>query len=98
VVGGRGMLDYENFEFLRLGAGDKWETVMTPERFDYFLQPKSPARMEPHVGVLREFISSIAEGRPPAVTGIDGRAAVEICEACLLSARSGKAIDLPLRS
>jgi len=33
------------------------------------------------VGVMREFISSFAEGRPPAVTGIDGRAAVEICEA-----------------
>jgi predicted dehydrogenase len=45
---------------------------------------------------MREFICSIAEGRPPAVTGIDGRAAVEICEACLLSARSGKAIGLPL--
>jgi len=32
------------------------------------------------VGVMREFISSFAEGRPPAVTGIDGRAAVEIAK------------------
>jgi predicted dehydrogenase len=98
VVGGRGILDFENFEFLRLGAGDKWETIMTPERFNYFLEPKSPARMEPHIGVIQEFVTSIAEARLPAVTGADGRAAVEICEACLLSARSGKAIDLPLRS
>ena len=98
VVGGRGILDFENCEFLRLGTGDKWETIVTPERFNYFLQPKSPARMEPHVGVIQEFVTSIAEARPPAVTGADGRAAVEICEACLLSARSGKAIDLPLRS
>ena len=56
VVGGSGILDYENFEFLRLGTGDKWETIMTPERFDYFRQPNSPARMEPHVGVMQEFI------------------------------------------
>ncbi len=98
VVGSRGILDFENFEFLRLGTGDKWETLVTPERFDYFRQPKSPARMEPHVGVMREFVSSIAEGRSPAVTGADGRAAVEICEACLLSARSGQPIKLPLRS
>src|SRR5262249_37063036 len=45
VVGGSGILDYENSEFLRLGAGDKWETIMTPERFNYFREPKSAARM-----------------------------------------------------
>jgi predicted dehydrogenase len=96
VIGSKGILDFENFEFLRIGTADKWETVITPERFDYFRQPKSPARMEPHVGVIREFVASVKEDRTPAVTGADGRAAVEICEACLRSAESGKAIDLPL--
>ncbi len=98
VIGSSGMLDFENFEFLRLGLGNSWETLVTPERFNYFQQPKSPARMEPHAGVMQEFVSSIAESRAPAVTGADGRAAVEICEACLISAASGQAVNLPLSS
>jgi predicted dehydrogenase len=97
VVGRDGILDLENFEFLDLGRGDKWERVYVPERFDYLREPKSPVRMVPHVGVLQEFVDSIREKRPPKVGGADGRAAVEICEACLRSARAGEAVRLPLQ-
>jgi predicted dehydrogenase len=96
VVGRDGMIDLENFEFLDVARGGKWERVYTPERFDYLKEPKSPIRLEPHRGVVQEFVDGIREGRPPRVGGAEGRAAVEICEACLLSARTGLAVDLPL--
>lgn len=91
------MFDLENFEFLDLGQGDKWERIYTPERFDYLKEPKSPIRLYPHIGVIQEFIDSIREQRVPRVGGAEGRAAVELCEACLISARTGEAVSLPLR-
>lgn len=96
IIGRDAMLDLENFEFLDLGQGDKWERIYTPARFDYLKEPKSPIRLAPHIGVVQEFVDSIRERRPPQVGGAEGRAAVEICEACLISARSGQAVDLPL--
>lgn len=96
VFGRDAMLDLENFEHLDLGKGDKWERVYTPERFDYLKEPKSPIRLYPHIGVIQEFIDSIREHRPPRVGGAEGRAAVEICEACLISAKTGDAVSLPL--
>ncbi|MGE0759121.1 MAG: Gfo/Idh/MocA family protein [Pirellulaceae bacterium] len=96
VTGRDAMFDLENFEYLDLGRGEKWERIYTPERFDYLKEPKSPIRLFPHIGVIQEFVDSIREQRPPAVGGADGRAAVEICEACLVSARTGAAVSLPL--
>lgn len=96
IAGRDGALDLENFEFLDLGKGDKWERIYVPEKFDYLKEPRSPVRLFPHIGVVQEFVDSVREGRPPLVGGAEGRAAVEICEACLISARTGKSIDLPL--
>src|SRR5205807_9942198 len=96
IVGRDGILDLENFEFLDLGKGEKWERVYVPERFDYLKEPKSPIRLYPHIGVVQEFVDSIRERRPPRVGGAEGRAAVEICEACRVSARTGAAVTLPL--
>ena len=96
VFGRDAMFDLENFEFLELGRGDKWERVYEPERFDYLKEPKSPVRLFPHIGVIQEFVDSIREQRDPQVGGVEGRAAVEICEACLISSRTGAAVTLPL--
>lgn len=96
VVGSRGILDFENFEFLDLAREGKWERVMVPQRFDYLKEPKSPIRLEPHIGVVQEFVDSLREQRPPKVGGAEGRAAVEICQACLISAEGRRAVDLPL--
>ena len=63
VVGRDGILDLENFEFLDLGKGDKWERIYTPERFDYLKEPKSPIRLYP------------AHRRRPGVRGQHPRAA-----------------------
>jgi len=98
IVGRDGILDLENFDFLDLGKGNEWKRVYTPEKFDYLKEPRSPIRLEPHVGVIQEFVNSIREQRPPRVGGAEGRAAVEICEACLISARTSQPVELPLRS
>lgn len=97
VFGRDAMIDLENFEFLDLGKGDKWERIYTPERFDYLKEPKSPIRLYPHIGVIQEFVDSIRERRPPKVGGAEGRAAVEMCEACLASSKLGQAVTLPLK-
>ncbi len=81
LVGARGTLDFENYEFLDLGIGDRWERLLTPQRFDYTNEPKSPIRLAPHIGVVQAFVDSIIADQVPSVTGLDGRAAVEICEA-----------------
>ena len=96
VFGRDGSLDFENFEYLDVGQGEKWERTYTPERFDYLKEPKSPIRLYPHIGVIQQFIDSIVERRAPLIGGSEGRAAVEICEACLISARTGEAVSLPL--
>jgi predicted dehydrogenase len=96
VIGRDAMLDLENFEYLDVTQGGKWERIYTPERFDYLKEPKSPIRLHPHRGVIQDFVDSIRYERPPRVGGREGRAAVELCEACLVSARTGQAVDLPL--
>lgn len=96
VFGRDAMIDLENFEYLDLGRGDKWERIYEPERFDYLKEPRSPIRLFPHIGVIQEFVDSIREQRPPRIGGVEGRAAVEICEACLRSTQSGQAVTLPL--
>jgi UDP-N-acetyl-2-amino-2-deoxyglucuronate dehydrogenase len=98
VVGARGIVDFEDYEFLDFGTGERWERLLTPQRFDYTDEPKSPIRLEPHIRVVQEFVNSILEDRQPGVPGEAGRAAVEICEACLASARSARAVDFPLIS
>jgi predicted dehydrogenase len=94
VVGSRGLLDFENYEFLDLGAGEGWERRFTPPRFDYVADPKSPQRLEPHIGVVQGFVDSILADAAPPVGGADGRAAVAICEACLRSAAEGRPVTL----
>jgi myo-inositol 2-dehydrogenase/D-chiro-inositol 1-dehydrogenase len=96
VVGRDAILDLENFEYLDITRDGKWERLMTPERFDYLKEPKSPIRLHPHIGVVSDFIASVREGCPPRVGGAEGRAAVEICEACLRSSQTGQAVTLPL--
>jgi predicted dehydrogenase len=96
VIGRDAMFDLENMEFLDLGRGDKWERIYTPERFDYLKEPKSPVRLYPHIQVIQEFVDSIRERRAPKVGGAEGRAAVALAEACLISAREGRAVSLPL--
>lgn len=94
VIGDKGLLDFDMYEHLDLGVDGKWERVWTQPKIDYLKEPNSPVRLEAHAAVTQEFVSALLEGRTPAVTGADGRAAVALCEACVKSAQSGQAVQL----
>jgi predicted dehydrogenase len=51
-----------------------------------------------HALQIQDFLQAIREGRPPKVTGEDGRAAVELFTAIYLSNRERRPIVLPLSS
>jgi UDP-N-acetyl-2-amino-2-deoxyglucuronate dehydrogenase len=53
------------------------------------------ATMHYHALQFRDFFRSIRENRPPAVTGEDGRAVVELFSAIYRAGREGRAIPLP---
>ncbi|MDT7897190.1 MAG: Gfo/Idh/MocA family oxidoreductase, partial [Armatimonadota bacterium] len=55
------------------------------------LATESPVRQE-----LEEFVASVRERRPPAITGEDGRAAVELALAAYRSMETGSVVHLPL--
>ncbi len=97
VIGETGLLDLDMYTSVRLGKNGGWETIWEQPKIDYVNDPNSPVRLAAHAAMVQEFVSSLLEGRDPAVTGADGRAAVEICEACMISARMGQAVSLPLK-
>jgi predicted dehydrogenase len=96
IVGEQGLLDLDMYTSLRLGQRRAWETVWEQPPIDFVNDPNSPIRLEAHAAMVQEFLNSLLEERAPAITGADGRAAVETCEACMISARTGQAVSLPL--
>ena len=60
------------------------------------LDPVDTVRLRSFSAQNQEFVDAIRERREPAVTAADGRAAVEMAQAAMLSARFGKLIELPL--
>jgi myo-inositol 2-dehydrogenase/D-chiro-inositol 1-dehydrogenase/scyllo-inositol 2-dehydrogenase (NAD+) len=47
---------------------------------------------------LREFVAAVVDGREASVSGVEGRAAIEMVQAAERSAASGTAVRLPLGS
>jgi predicted dehydrogenase len=98
VVGERGLLDFDGYTHLDMATaegGGEWQRVWTQPPLDP-MDPLDPVRLESFTGQMQDFLDCIREGRPPVVTGADGRAAVELCQAALLSGRTGRAVELPL--
>lgn len=96
VMGDKGMLDVDGFGLTKLGTGDGWEIVYEQPQFDFRADPLAQIRLESFSMQAQEFINSIGEGRAPAITGEDGRAAVEIALAAHLASATGAAVRLPL--
>ncbi len=96
VVGSTGMLDIDEYGKLH-GAfdGKPWELVWEQPAIDYVNQPLAPVRLEAFFMQVQDFIDSVRLGRPPAVTGEDGRAAVELIDAVRKSSATGQAVEIP---
>lgn len=95
VVGDKGLLDFDGYSHLDLGAATGWERVWTQPPMNP-MDPSDPVRLESFSRMIRDFIEAILNGSAPSVTGEEGRAAVELCQAALQSARTGQVVSLPL--
>jgi predicted dehydrogenase len=95
VVGAKGMLDIDGYGKLSAALdGKDWELVWEQPTIDYINKPLAPERLDAFYTQVQDFIDSVRLGRPPAVTGEDGRAAVELIDACRHSNESGQAVSL----
>lgn len=94
-MGSEGMIEFD-LDRVRLGRGEQWETVWELPTWINPLQPSNPRRIGNSARQVQDFIDALRDGRPPTITGADGRAAIEMTQAASLSARTGQAVDLPL--
>lgn len=77
--------------FAKIDAFDQTITVYSHKNQRPVLAPWGS---NADAGMVREFIASIREGRPPRVTGYDGLKAVEIVQAAYQSAETGQPVKL----
>jgi predicted dehydrogenase len=95
VVGETGILDVDAYGELRLGREGKWSVVARQDPIDWKGKGMlDPIRLEAYRLQHQEFIDSIRKGRAPAVSGQDGRVAVEAALAAYRSAAGGATVRL----
>jgi predicted dehydrogenase len=95
VVGSRGMLDVDGFGKLRAALdGEPWHDVWEQPAIDFVNRPLAPERLEAFYTQVQDFVDSVRLGRPPSVTGEDGRATIALIDACRRSDATGQAVAL----
>ena len=96
IWGERGLMEADHLGKLRVATEGEWRDVWEMPHFDYIGADFGAARLEAFLLQTQDFVDCLREGRPPAVTGEDGRAAIEMVEAAHLSNLTGGAVTLPL--
>jgi len=95
IIGEKGLMDLDAYGELRVATDGEWNVVETQDPIDWqgkgFLDP---VRLESYTLQCQDFIDAVAQNRPPAVTGWDGRQAVAAALAAYESSASGKEIVL----
>lgn len=95
VVGSTGMLDIDGYGKLHAALDSKeWGLVWEQPAIDYVNKPLAPERLEAFYTQVQDFIDAVRERRPPAVTGEDGRAAIELIDAVRKSSATNQAVKL----
>jgi predicted dehydrogenase len=94
IVGEKGLLDLDSYGKVMLGTEKGWQVVFEQEAFNFQKEPLSPVRLKSFSLQDQEFIDSILERRQPAITGKDGRAAVEIVLAAYKSQQTRQVVHL----
>ena len=96
ITGSTGALDFNAYGDVRVDRGDGmgWVTEWQTPPFQYLADPFTVNRVKGFADQFQDFIDSIAEGREPAVTGADGRAAIAMVEAAERSSQAGEAVRL----
>jgi predicted dehydrogenase len=95
IIGEKGLIDLDAYGELRLATDGEWKVVENQEPIDWagrgFLDP---VRLESYTLQCQDFIDAVADRRPPAVTGWDGRQAVAAALAAYESSATGQEIVL----
>lgn len=94
VSGEKGVLDIDGYGKLILCTDEGDELIWEQPPIDFVNRPMEPSRLEAFYTQIQAFVDDVLEGRPPTVSGEDGRAAVAIVEAAWKSARTGKSVEL----
>jgi predicted dehydrogenase len=96
VIGEKGVLSIDAYGELQILQNGKWEVVAKQPPIDWVKEGRfNPTRLEAYTKQCQEFVNSIVEKRPPAVTGIDGEKAVEVALAAYRSAELKQSVRLP---
>ncbi len=96
IVGTEGSIFWD-LDRVDLVSGDRdVQTWQLPSWTLPDFKPRDPRRVGNTARQLVDFIGSLRAGERPAITGEDGRAAIEMTQAAKLSAQTGRAVDLPL--
>jgi len=96
VIGSTGIIEADHYGQVRLGDAEGWRVVDEQVAFDFLGDYLDPNRLAGFAAQVQDFTDAIREDRAPAVSGHDGRSAVEIVEAADRSAASHQAVTLPL--
>ena len=97
LMGSEGIVECDYFGAVRLGTARTWETLFVMPPFDGNRDVISPVRLAAFAEQVQDFVDAIVEGRAPAVTPADGRAAVEVVEAAVRSSATSRVVELPFR-
>ncbi len=96
LVGSEGIIESDSYGKVRLGTGEGWEQVFEMPPFGLNADVYSPIRLKAFAAQVQDFAEAIRDGRPPAIPGEEGRAAVEVVEAADISSQTGDSVRLPL--
>lgn len=95
IIGEKGLMDLDAYGELRVAIDGQWTVAATQEPIDWqgkgFLDP---VRLKSYTLQCQDFVDAVAQKRPPAVTGWDGRQAVAAALAAYESSATGKEVVL----
>jgi predicted dehydrogenase len=96
IIGSTGIIEADHYGKVHLGNASGWTEVAEQVAFDFLGDYLDPNRLKGFAAQVEDFAGAILEDREPVVTGLDGRAAVEMVQAADRSAGTHAAVALPL--
>ena len=98
IIGSKGMIDCDQYGKVKYTTGGEWKLYREQPSFDFLKDYLDPNRLVGFSAQVQDFARAIIDNREPAVTGWDGRQAVEMAVAADISATTGESVRMPLTS
>lgn len=94
IAGETGVLDLDGYGKLTLCTAAGEELIWEQPAIDFVNRPMEPSRLEAFYTQIQSFVDDVLDGRPPTVSGEEGRAAVAVVEAAWQSSQTGQTVRL----